>query len=34
VAEALFKGWKAAIQDMRTIMINARQAALNQQATL
>jgi pyridoxine 5-phosphate synthase len=34
VAEAVFKGWKAAIQDMRTIMINARQAALNQQATL
>ena len=28
VAEAVFKGWKAAIQDMRTIMIQARQAAL------
>ncbi len=30
VAEAVFKGWKAAIQDMRTLMLNARQRAMNQ----
>jgi pyridoxine 5-phosphate synthase len=30
VAEAVFKGWKAAIQDMRTLMLNARQHAMNQ----
>lgn len=29
VAEAVFKGWKAAIQDMRAIMLSARQAAMN-----
>ena len=29
VAEAVFKGWKSAIQDMRTIMLSARQAAMN-----
>jgi len=30
VAEAVFKGWKAAIQDMRTLMQGARQRAMNQ----
>ncbi len=30
VAEAVFKGWKAAIQDMRTLMLNARQHSMNQ----
>ena len=29
VAEAVFKGWKAAIQDMRAIMLSARQTAMN-----
>jgi len=29
VAEALFKGWQAAIQDMRALMLEARQQALN-----
>jgi pyridoxine 5-phosphate synthase len=29
VAEAVFKGWKAAIQDMRAMMLSARQAAMN-----
>ncbi len=29
VAEAVFKGWKSAIQDMRAIMLSARQTALN-----
>ena len=28
VAEALFKGWQAAIQDMRALMLDARQQAL------
>jgi pyridoxine 5-phosphate synthase len=28
VAEAVFKGWKAAIQDMRAIMLSARQTAM------
>ena len=28
VAEAVFKGWKAAIQDMRTLMLTARQKAM------
>ena len=28
VAEAIFKGWKAAIQDMRALMLDARQRAL------
>lgn len=28
VAEAIFKGWKAAIQDMRRLMLDARQRAL------
>lgn len=31
VAEAVFKGWKAAIQDMRAIMLTARQNAMSQQ---
>ena len=30
VAEAVFKGWKAAIQDMRAIMLTARQNAMSQ----
>jgi pyridoxine 5-phosphate synthase len=30
VAEAVFKGWKAAIQDMRALMQGARQRAMNQ----
>ena len=30
VAEAVFKGWKAAIQDMRNLMLNSRQRAMNQ----
>jgi pyridoxine 5-phosphate synthase len=29
VAEAVFKGWKSAIQDMRAIMLSARQTAMN-----
>ncbi len=29
VAEAVFKGWRAAIQDMRAIMLSARQTAMN-----
>ena len=30
VAEAVFKGWKAAIQDLRALMQGARQRAINQ----
>ncbi|MFM1807233.1 MAG: hypothetical protein RL212_1492, partial [Pseudomonadota bacterium] len=28
VAEAVFKGWKAAIQDMRALMLTAREKAI------
>jgi len=33
VAESIFKGWKAAIQDMRALMLEARQRALTNQST-